>query len=239
MSNLKYTIGSVLSSNKYGDFEIVNHNAKRTRFDIRFIETGYETNISYGCMIHGEVRDPYYPIYFKVACLGMISVDEHPKEVYLWRGMINRCYDVNNPNYIYYGEVGITVCDRWLCCENFINDIPLIEGYDEDLFYRGTLELDKDIRGKGTQKQYSLANCQFVTRQTNHNEMLLRRKQHTSSRYIGVTKLKDGKWQSIIFYQGRYIYIGRYNSEEEAYEAYANKKKSLGINWTDYWEALY
>ena len=189
-------------------------------------------------MIHGEVRDPYYPIYFQVASLGMISVDEHPKEIYLWRGMISRCYDVDNPNYVNYGGRGITVCDRWLCCENFINDIPLIYGYDECLFYQGLLELDKDIRGVGYRSQYNLTNCQFVTRQTNHNEMMRRRKPYTSSKYVGVTKLKDGKWQSSISYQSRNVYIGRYDSEEEAYQAYMNKKKALNINRSDYLEDL-
>ncbi len=187
-------------------------------------------------MIHGEVRDPYYPIYYRVASLGMVSVDEYPKEVYLWRGMLNRCYDVDNPNYMYYGGRGITVCDRWLCCENFIEDIHLIRGYDEYLFRQGLLELDKDIHNTGCRGQYSLANCQFVSRQTNHNEMMRRRKQNTSSKYVGVTKLKDGKWQSSISHRNKNIYIGRYDSEEAAHQAYIDKKKTLNIDRYDYLE---
>lgn len=209
----------------------------RTRFRIRFLKTGYETSISYGCMIHGEVRDPYYPIYYRVASLGMVSVNDYPKEVYLWRGMLNRCYDINNPNYMYYGGRGVTVCERWLCCENFIEDIPLIKGYDEYLFRRGLLELDKDIRDAG-RKQYSLIGCQFVTRQTNHNEMMHRRKLHTSSKYVGVSKLRDGKWQSSISHHSKNIYIGRYDSEEEAHEAYMAKKRALDINRPDYMEEM-
>lgn len=189
-------------------------------------------------MIHGEIRDPYYPIYFHVASLGMISVDEHPKEVYLWRGMINRCYDVDNPNYMYYGGRGVTVCDRWLCCENFIEDIPLIKGYDERLFHQGLLELDKDILNTRYRSQYDIENCQFVARQSNHNEMMRRRKPHTSSKYVGVTKLNDGKWQSSISYQSKNIYIGRYDSEEAAHKAYMNKKKILGIDRSDYLEDI-
>lgn len=238
MSNLKYSIGGIFSSNKYGDFEIIDHNSKRTRFRIRFIETGYETDISYGCMIHGEVRDPYYPIYHRVGCLGTLSVREHLKEIYVWRGMLNRCYDINDDNYKYYGGEGFTVCDRWLCCEKFIEDIPLIKGYDEWLFHQGLLELDKDIRSSRVSKQYNLTNCQFVSRQENHNEMMLRRKTHTSSKYTGVTKLKDGKWQSSISYQSGNIYIGRYNSEEDAYKAYLDKKKELNIDRKEYMEDI-
>lgn len=173
-----------------------------------------------------------------MASLGEVSVREHPKEVYLWRGMINRCYDVDNPNYMYYGGRGVTVCDRWLCCENFIEDLPLIKGYDERLFHQGLLELDKDIRDAGRRSKYDLANCQFVTRQTNHNEMMRRRKPNTSSKYVGVTKLKDGKWQSSISHHSKNIYIGRYDSEEAAHKAYMDKKKDLGINRPDYLEEM-
>lgn len=236
MSNLKYTIGTVMSSNKYGDFEIISHNARRTRFHIRFIETGYETDISYGCMIHGEVRDPYYPIYFNVASLGMFSINDHLRELYLWRGMISRCYNPDDANYIYYGQKGVTVCNRWLCCENFVDDIRLVKGYDEGLFRQGLLELDKDICDTMGEKQYNLINCQFVTRQTNHNEMMRRRKPHTSSKYTGVSKLKDGKWQSSISYRSKNIYIGRYDSDEDAHKAYLAKKKELGIDRLDYME---
>lgn len=229
MSNLKYSIGTVWPSNKYGNFEIIDNNKDRTRFRVRFIETGYETDISYGCMIHGEVRDPYYPIYYGVGCFGLVSTSKCKKEISLWRGMIDRCYNSNNPNYIYYGAIGITVCDEWLCCERFIKDIPLIHGYDESLFRQGLIELDKDISHGHNNAQYNLANCKFVSRQINHNEMMQRRKQHTSSKYTGVTRLKDGKWQCSISHHSKNIYVGRYNTEEQARNAYFDKLKELGI----------
>ena len=178
-------------------------------------------------MINGEIRDPYFPIYFQVGSLGKIHVSEHLKEVSLWRGMISRCYNIDDDNYIYYGKAGVTVCDRWLCCENFIEDIHLIKGYDEDLFFQGRLELDKDITNTETLKQYNLINCQFVSRRENHNEMMQRKKIHTSSKYVGITKLKDGKWQASISYQSKNLYIGRYNTEVEAHLAYTNKYKEL------------
>lgn len=31
----------------------------------------------------------------------------------VWKSMINRCYDVYNNSYKYYGARGITVCDEW------------------------------------------------------------------------------------------------------------------------------
>lgn len=40
-----------------------------------------------------------------------------------WVNMIARCTNPNNINYKYYGDRGITVCDRWLKFENFLDDM--------------------------------------------------------------------------------------------------------------------
>ncbi len=37
-----------------------------------------------------------------------------PAEIYVWRGMKYRCYDVNHLGYKDYGARGIIVCARWL-----------------------------------------------------------------------------------------------------------------------------
>lgn len=221
----KYEIGTILQSNKYGKFkiiDIISHN----RFKIKFILTGFEKEISRACMTYGEVRDPYYPIYYGVGCLGDIKAKDYKKELYLWRGMIYRCYDKNNKNYWLYGGNGITVCKDWLCFEKFLKDIPLIKGYDKDKFFNNELELDKDMSyiGNGF-KEYSLKTCVFLPYKINFSEMLARRKLHTSSRYVGVTKLKDDKWQVTYCAPHKNIYVGRFSTEKEAHEAYEKFKK--------------
>ena len=37
-----------------------------------------------------------------------------------WNGMMQRCYNKNNPNYNSYGAIGVTVCKEWHNIENFI-----------------------------------------------------------------------------------------------------------------------
>jgi hypothetical protein len=37
--------------------------------------------------------------------------------------MLQRCFNVNNKAYCYYGERGITVCERWHSFENFYADM--------------------------------------------------------------------------------------------------------------------
>lgn len=40
-----------------------------------------------------------------------------------WAGMKQRCSNPNNPDWVYYGGRGITVCSRWLDFENFLADM--------------------------------------------------------------------------------------------------------------------
>jgi len=44
-------------------------------------------------------------------------------EYYVWRGLVSRCTNPNNPNYSDYGGRGIRVCDEWLKFENFYQDM--------------------------------------------------------------------------------------------------------------------
>ena len=88
--------------------------------------------------------------------------NEWNKRVYeKWKSMFGRCYSEKyqekHPTYI-----GCTVCERWLLLSNFTEDIPKIDGYDKELFLNGKLELDKDIKSNGENKEYSLENCLWV-----------------------------------------------------------------------------
>jgi|DEB19_MinimDraft_3_1074340.scaffolds.fasta_scaffold35149_3 hypothetical protein len=40
-----------------------------------------------------------------------------------WHMMLQRCYNKNNPSFIYYGERGITVDEKWRSFENFYKDM--------------------------------------------------------------------------------------------------------------------
>lgn len=223
--NKKYEIGTVLSSERYGDFQIIkiydlNH------FRIKFIKTGYEKDISRYGITTKKIRDPYFPVYCGVACLGEIKLNGKEKYLSIWRFMIYRCYDPNHDNYKLYGGKGITVCNRWLCFQFFYEDVPQIRGFNEEKFNNGLIVLDKDLNyfGDGN-KQYSLKSCIFISKRVNFDEMLARRKLSTSSRYVGVTKLKDGKWQVTLCTKNGNIYLGRYSSEYEAHKKYEEEKK--------------
>lgn len=219
--------GKIYQSKRYGEYKITE-NLGRGRYKIEFIQTGYSKIVTSATLYERAVRDPYYPIYYGKACVGLASISDNNKIFRVWRAMISRCYNEKNEIYKTYGNMGITVCDRWLCFEYFLEDLVSIRGFDWTLFKDNKIVLDKDINYNGMgAKQYNLQNCSFVSAVDNFQEMISRRKKTTSSRYIGVTALKNGKWQASISYKSKNIYIGRFNTEQEAHMAYQKKHKEL------------
>ena len=47
----------------------------------------------------------------------------HAREYSTWKSMIRRCRDASYDRYPDYGGRGISVCERWLCIDNFIADM--------------------------------------------------------------------------------------------------------------------
>lgn len=223
----KFKVGDVYESNRYGAYEIIEKMPDQ-RYRIRFQKTNYEKVVAYATLHGGNVRDPYYPIYYGVACVGLASTEGNGKKFGIWRAMIARCYDKKHKCYNSYGGNGVSVCERWLCFEHFLEDFESISGFNRELFDKNMIVLDKDIKYKGFQeKQYSIQNCSFVSQVDNFQEMLTRRKRTTSSRYIGVSALKGGKWQASISYRRKNIYIGRFETEADAHKAYLAKRREL------------
>ena len=68
-------------------------------------------------ILSGEIKDRYALSVCGVACIGNASSKSplYPK----WQKMIKRCYDMKSKDYKYYGALGITVSERWMCFENF------------------------------------------------------------------------------------------------------------------------
>lgn len=79
--------------------------------------------------------------------------------------MKKRCCNKNSKYYSNYGGNGVTVCDRWMTFDNFINDIHQIRGFNVENFINGLLTLDKDISEK---KLYSIDTCGFISKEENN-----------------------------------------------------------------------
>lgn len=80
--------------------------------------------------------------------------------------MMARCYNPNNPKYKSYGALGVQVMDKWHKLSGFIDDVDRIDGWDEEMFLKGELRLDKDKKDINN-KLYSLETCTWITQAEN------------------------------------------------------------------------
>lgn len=116
---------------------------------------------------------------YGVGTLGVMKDGSKPKttvyirEYDLWKHMLGRCYsDKYHEKQPTYKDC--TVCNRWLIFANFLEDLPLIEGYElwKDNPNTG-VSLDKDSKVEGN-KIYSLETCKFISRSDNSKECVKR-----------------------------------------------------------------
>jgi hypothetical protein len=71
----------------------------------------------------------------------------------IWKGIVQRCTNPDNPAWPDYGGRGITVCPEWLTSfENFLRDMGAT--------YKRRLTIDRIENDKG----YSAANCRWATK---------------------------------------------------------------------------
>lgn len=134
---------------------------KSRRFLVKFLESGYVTNIERSNLYKGSFKDYGRPTVWGVGYTYK-GASKKGRVHSTWTHMLERCYYENGDNYQWYGGQGVKVSDRWLHFKNFEEDIKEIPGYKEFINSKIPREysLDKDILGDGM--LYSKENCMFV-----------------------------------------------------------------------------
>ena len=155
-------VGDTYPSRNYGNVEILDTNNSGRYCTVRFVKTGTikrfrEDHVRSGCL-----RDPFAPSLCGVACTGEAKTKGKNQALYdVWHDMINRCYNPHNKSYDAYKSV--TVSNSWLVFANFLEDAPLIEGFDYDKIINGDLVLDKDTKQRWSpNKIYSMETCIWI-----------------------------------------------------------------------------
>jgi hypothetical protein len=137
-----------------------------------------------------------------------------------WKDMLRRCYDPKfherQPTY-----VGCSVHEEWIYFQKFAT------WYDEnyyEILLLGVMQLDKDILSKGN-KVYGPDMCVLVPRKINN--LFIKCNASRGKYPIGVyyDKRRDKYRASINYGDGRVHTLGRFDTIEEAFNAYKIAKE--------------
>lgn len=160
-------VDTIFSSNSFGDFKVIKEyfleGTKKAIFDIQFLNTGYiKKAVKKSEIMRGEVKDPYHPSVFGVACLGNLDgiPESHIKLLKpIWNNLIKRCY-VNHPQHKWwYGKVFVE--DSWLVFSNFAKDFTKLANWELKAVFPKEYSLDKDWCNAN---YYSKSTCRWSTK---------------------------------------------------------------------------
>ena len=215
--------------NTYGCLmKIIEYN-KRSDIVVEFQdEHKAKVRTQYCNFVKGQVKNPYHPIVFGVGVIGQkyITVDENAKstkEYMTWYHILRRCFNekikVKQPAY-----KDVTCCDEWLCFENFYEWVHSQPNFDK--WINGSRwAIDKDILVKGN-KIYSPQTCCLVPQ--NVNCLFLKRKASRGQYPIGVSYSSGKYWaKSTNPLTGKNVELGKYNTPEDAFNAYKVYRENL------------
>ena len=236
--NYKDCVGKVFKSKSSGDFKIVKYNDNRN-VEIQFLKTGFKTSVELGNIRNGKVKDPYSPTVFGVGIVGtkyLASVNGvKTKEYTLWCNMLSRCYSntnicdgfkKKNPTY-----EGCEVSDNFKSYEYFYEWCNKQVGFGNEGWH-----LDKDLLVKGN-KVYSEDSCIFIPKEIN---LLLTKSTASRGKHlIGVhwDKAHKAFKAQVNKSKGKREYLGSFNTETEAFNAYKEAKESFVKEQANVWKS--
>jgi len=182
--------------------------------DVIFSDGTIVKNKKYCHFKNSNIKNPNAPNVFGVGYFGVGKYNhkDNKKISQTWMNMLQRCYSLefqkDRPTYKY-----CSVHSDWHNFQNFAKwfEENYIEGYC----------LDKDFTVIGN-KIYSAENCRFIPNEIN---VLLTNVSTKEGHYLlGVNLHKGGRFQATISINNQRKYLGLYNTEIEAHNAYKKAK---------------
>ena len=233
----KDCVGKVCKSKSSGDFKIVKYN-DTANVEVRFLKTGFETVAQLGHIRNGNVKDPYSPSVFGVGVTGT----KYPvkingvitKEYGLWQSMLRRCYsDTSKKKHPTYE--GCEVSDNFKYYEYFYEWCHKQIGFGVD-GNGNSFQLDKDLLIKGN-KVYSEDSCIFIPSEI--NSLVIKCTASRGEYLIGVYWHKTHKAfkAQVNKSKGKREYLGCFNTEIEAFNAYKQAKEAFVKEQANVWKS--
>ena len=232
----KDCVGKVCKSLNSGDFKILKYNDSKN-VEIQFLTTGYRKVAEMKEVKTGSIKDPYSPSVYGVGVLGTKYPSTingvNTKEYALWKHMLERCYS-NTYKKKYPTYQGCGVSENFKSYEYFYEWCYEQVGFDA----KGDgnpFQLDKDLLIKGN-KVYSEDSCVFLPKEI--NSLLTKREALRGEYLIGVSWSKTNRAfkAQVNKNKGKREYLGIFNTEVEAFNAYKTAKESFIKEQADKWK---
>lgn len=210
----KNRIGEKFVTNKGHVVEIIDYDPYLD-CTVRFEDGTILSNITYQNLQNGEVKNPNQPIICNIGYIGVgkyvSSLNSKDTKVYTtWTHVLKRCYNEKRqslqPSYI-----GCTVDPIWHNFQNFAS-------WHESNYVEGWY-IDKDILVKNN-KVYGPDTCCFVPREI--NTLFTNKRKNIE---IRKNKNNENKYKAVLGVKGKGIYLGTYNSFDDAFLAYSKAKE--------------
>jgi len=226
----KIIVGEIFDTLNYGRL-IVTEYKDSYNLKVKFMETGYETVTKANQLRKGEVKDRLLPSVYGVGIIGDTVTKVNGKtlkEYILWKSMLCRCYDIKYSNK-YPTYQNSEVSDSFKYFPYFKEWCNKQIGYDQQGW-----ALDKDILVKGN-KLYSEDTCCFVPKEINN--LLVKCDSSRGEYPVGVRYRKRfDKFESQVTLYGKMVYLGTFNTPEEAFCAYKEVKEAYIKDVADKWK---
>ncbi len=191
-------------------------------------------NIQHFNIKRGSIKYPLHPSVYKIGYFGVgkykgKDIDGKVSKIYsVWYSMLQRCYSKiyqeRQPTY-----KGCSVAEEW-------HNFQVFAEWFENNYNLETMQgwqFDKDILVKDN-KIYSPENCCFVPQEV--NKLFTKNNNVRGSYPIGVRQ-KEGLFQARVSIKNKETSLGKYNSIEEAFQAYKTAKeiyiKEVADKWKD------
>ena len=226
--------------NKQGDWCTIIEYISATKIVIEF--DGYPDNlkqVAVAALKNGSFKNNYKPTIYGKGYIGDGKYQGSKKDgtdfVYgIWNNMLARNYDPytqsKQPAYI-----GCSVCDEWLCFQNFA------DWYMNHQSYGLGYNLDKDLLGRDN-RVYSPETCTMLPPEL--NVMISGSTASKNGMPLGVGKIDKGYTARLNKGREGREYLGYYKTAEEAHKVYVEAKeryvKNKALEWANRieWEAF-
>ena len=222
-------------TNKQGlNYKIVHYN---TYYDITILfDSGYIKSATMKEVKRNAIKDKLSPSVYGVGIVGIrynTKVDgKHTTEYGTWKNMLRRCYSEKG-RHKFQSYDDCTVSENFKKYSYFYEWVNTQVGFNSVDDMGNIFQLDKDLLSKGN-KIYSETTCVFLPLEINI-ALAIKDSKHKKF-HVGVRKNRN-KYEVICCINSKSTYLGLFNTELEAFNAYKIAKESylkeLANKWKD------